>query len=128
VVGYFGSKAHEDVKRGHTDHFFGTTDGIAETRASGESATRGTLLGPHLSPWNIAAGQILVREAGGTVSGIEGHDDALRTANVGLMKILKPLDGAKPNLHYSNAAPAPTSSSRRCRGSTGIEICGPSTR
>jgi myo-inositol-1(or 4)-monophosphatase len=51
-----------------------------------------------LSPWDIAAGQILVREAGGTVSGIEGRDDALTTGNVvcgneyvhdELLKILK---------------------------------------
>ena len=36
----------------------------------------------NLSPWDIAAGQILVREAGGIVSGIEGHDNALTTGNV----------------------------------------------
>jgi myo-inositol-1(or 4)-monophosphatase len=54
----------------------------------------------NLSPWDIAAGQIVVREAGGIVSGIEGHDDALRSGNVvcgneyvhaELVKILKPL-------------------------------------
>jgi myo-inositol-1(or 4)-monophosphatase len=54
----------------------------------------------NLSPWDIAAGQIMVREAGGIVSGIEGHDDALRSGNVvcgnehvhaELVKILKPL-------------------------------------
>src|SRR5215469_13904089 len=53
-----------------------------------------------LSPWDIAAGQILVREAGGMVTGIEGHDDALRSGNVvcgneyvhaELVKIFKPL-------------------------------------
>lgn len=36
----------------------------------------------NLSPWDIAAGQIMVREAGGIVSGIEGHDNALTTGNV----------------------------------------------
>ena len=36
----------------------------------------------NLSPWDIAAGQILVREAGGIVSGIEGHDNALQTGDV----------------------------------------------
>ena len=36
----------------------------------------------NLSPWDIAAGQVLVREAGGMVSGIEGHDNALTTGNV----------------------------------------------
>ncbi len=36
----------------------------------------------NLSPWDIAAGQILIREAGGVVSGIEGHDNALTTGNV----------------------------------------------
>jgi len=34
------------------------------------------------SRWDIAAGQIMVREAGGVVSGIEGHDNALTTGNV----------------------------------------------
>ena len=54
----------------------------------------------NLSPWDMAAGQIIVREAGGTVSGIEGDDDPLKTGNVicgnefvhaELVKILKPL-------------------------------------
>src|SRR6266516_3913517 len=54
----------------------------------------------NLSPWDIAAGQIKVREAGGTVSGIEGKDDALKTGHVvcgnefvhgELLKILGPL-------------------------------------
>jgi myo-inositol-1(or 4)-monophosphatase len=53
----------------------------------------------NLSPWDIAAGQIIVREAGGMVSGIEGHDNALTTGNVvcgndyvhgELVKMLKP--------------------------------------
>jgi myo-inositol-1(or 4)-monophosphatase len=53
-----------------------------------------------LQPWDMAAGQILVREAGGTVSGIAGDDDPLKTGNVicgnefvhaELVKILKPL-------------------------------------
>src|SRR5262245_44790056 len=56
----------------------------------------------NLSPWDIAAGQIIVREAGGMVSGIEGHDNALTTGNVvcgndyvhgELVKMLKPLGG-----------------------------------
>src|SRR5882762_6606941 len=54
----------------------------------------------NLSPWDMAAGQIIVREAGGTVSGIEGDDDPLKTGNLicgnefvhaELVKILKPL-------------------------------------
>ena len=54
----------------------------------------------NLSPWDIAAGQIMVREAGGIVSGIDGKDDALQTGHVvcgnefihgELVKILKPL-------------------------------------
>jgi len=54
----------------------------------------------NLQPWDIAAGQIIVREAGGIVSGITGNDDALVTRNVvcgnefvhsELVKILKPL-------------------------------------
>ncbi|MBV9558623.1 MAG: inositol monophosphatase [Pseudolabrys sp.] len=54
----------------------------------------------NLSPWDIAAGQIIAREAGGIVSGIEGHDNAMTTGNVvcgnefvhaELVKILKPL-------------------------------------
>jgi myo-inositol-1(or 4)-monophosphatase len=36
----------------------------------------------NLQAWDIAAGQIMVREAGGIVSGIEGHDNALTTGNV----------------------------------------------
>ena len=54
----------------------------------------------NLQPWDIAAGQIMVREAGGIVSGVEGHDNALTTNNVvcgnefvhaELVRILKPL-------------------------------------
>lgn len=54
----------------------------------------------NLKPWDIAAGTIMVREAGGTVSGIEGGDTALQTGHVvcgnetihgELVKILKPL-------------------------------------
>jgi len=54
----------------------------------------------NLKSWDMAAGQIMVREAGGTVSGIEGHDNALTTGNVicgnefvhgELVRILKPL-------------------------------------
>ena len=54
----------------------------------------------NLQPWDMAAGQILVREAGGVVSGIAGNDDPLITGNVicgnefvhgELVKILKPL-------------------------------------
>jgi len=56
----------------------------------------------NLSPWDMAAGQILVREAGGMVTGIEGHDNALTTGNVvcgndfvhgELVKILKAVQG-----------------------------------
>ena len=35
-----------------------------------------------LSPWDIAAGQILIREAGGTVSGVSGEDDAVAAGSV----------------------------------------------
>ena len=54
----------------------------------------------NLSPWDIAAGLIMVREAGGIVTGIEGHDNALTTGHIvcgnefvhgELVKILKPL-------------------------------------
>jgi myo-inositol-1(or 4)-monophosphatase len=54
----------------------------------------------NLQPWDMAAGQIIVREAGGIVSGIEGDDDPLKTGNLvcgnefiheELVKILKPL-------------------------------------
>jgi myo-inositol-1(or 4)-monophosphatase len=54
----------------------------------------------NLQPWDIAGGQIIVREAGGTVSGIQGDDDPLTTGHVvcgnefvhaELVKILKPL-------------------------------------
>ncbi len=36
----------------------------------------------NLQPWDIAAGQIMVREAGGIISGMDGHDDALTTGDV----------------------------------------------
>jgi myo-inositol-1(or 4)-monophosphatase len=54
----------------------------------------------NLQPWDIAAGQIIVREAGGVVSGIAGDDDPLVTRDVicgnefvhaELVKILRPL-------------------------------------
>ncbi len=54
----------------------------------------------NLQPWDMAAGQVIAREAGGIVTGIEGNDDALRSGNVicgnefvhaELLKILKPL-------------------------------------
>jgi myo-inositol-1(or 4)-monophosphatase len=54
----------------------------------------------NLKPWDLAAGQIIVREAGGIISGTEGDDDPLKTGNVvcgnefihaELVKILKPL-------------------------------------
>ena len=54
----------------------------------------------NLQPWDMAVGQIIVREAGGIVSGIESGDDPLKTGNVicgnefvhaELMKLLKPL-------------------------------------
>ncbi len=53
-----------------------------------------------LKPWDIAAGQIMVREAGGTISGMTGNDDALTSGHVicgneyvhgELLKLLKPL-------------------------------------
>jgi myo-inositol-1(or 4)-monophosphatase len=54
----------------------------------------------NLQQWDIAAGQIILREAGGIVTGIDGRDDALATGHVlcgneyvhaELLKILKPL-------------------------------------
>ncbi len=54
----------------------------------------------NLQRWDIAAGLIMVREAGGVVSGIEGGDTAMATGHVvcgnetiqrELVKILKPL-------------------------------------
>src|SRR6201981_397406 len=52
----------------------------------------------NLSPWDVAAGQILIREAGGTISGGEGEDHAVTSGHVvcgneyvhgELLKILK---------------------------------------
>ena len=42
-----------------------------------------------LSPWDIAAGALLVQEAGGVVSDLNGGDDYLRTGNVvsGTLKV-----------------------------------------
>src|ERR1700760_489091 len=54
----------------------------------------------NLQPWDMAAGQIMVREAGGIVSGLDGHDNALTTGHVvagnefvqaELVKALRPL-------------------------------------
>ena len=54
----------------------------------------------NLQSWDIAAGQIIVRESGGIVSGMTGNDDALKTGHVvcgnefvhaELLKILKPV-------------------------------------
>src|ERR1700684_3048370 len=54
----------------------------------------------NLSSWGMAAGQIVVREAGGIVSGMAGDDDPLQTGHVicgnevvaaELVKILKPV-------------------------------------
>src|ERR1700759_2712425 len=39
-------------------------------------------LGHNRQPWDMAGGQIMVREAGGTVSGIDGNDDPLKTGHV----------------------------------------------
>jgi|TARA_R110000824_G_scaffold390760_3_gene587574 myo-inositol-1(or 4)-monophosphatase len=36
----------------------------------------------NLSPWDMAAGIVLVREAGGTVSGIEGGDTMMKTGGI----------------------------------------------
>src|SRR5207247_1694830 len=52
------------------------------------------------APWEVAAGEIIVREAGGTISDVGGKDDALKTGHVvcgnefvhgELVKILGPL-------------------------------------
>jgi myo-inositol-1(or 4)-monophosphatase len=54
----------------------------------------------NLQPWDIAAGMIIIREAGGVVSDLHGGEDVLKTGNVvagneyvhdELVKILKPL-------------------------------------
>ncbi|HEX7923585.1 MAG TPA: inositol monophosphatase family protein [Bradyrhizobium sp.] len=54
----------------------------------------------NLQSWDVAAGLLMVREAGGTVSGVQGNDDPLQTGHVvcgnefvhgELIKILKPL-------------------------------------
>ena len=36
----------------------------------------------NLQPWDMAAGILMVREAGGIISGIEGKDDALTSGNI----------------------------------------------
>ena len=54
----------------------------------------------NLQPWDIAAGMIIIREAGGVVGDLHGGEDLLKTGNVvcgnefvhdQLVKILKPL-------------------------------------
>ncbi|MBN9004510.1 MAG: inositol monophosphatase [Rhizobiales bacterium] len=55
----------------------------------------------NLQAWDMAAGILMIREAGGTVSGIQGNDDPLKTGHIvcgneaihrELVKILKPLE------------------------------------
>jgi myo-inositol-1(or 4)-monophosphatase len=55
----------------------------------------------NLQAWDMAAGILMIREAGGTVSGIHGDDDPLKTGHIvagneaihrELVKILKPLE------------------------------------
>jgi myo-inositol-1(or 4)-monophosphatase len=55
----------------------------------------------NLQPWDLAAGILMVREAGGTISGMMGNDDALVTGDVicgneaihrELVKVLKTVD------------------------------------
>jgi myo-inositol-1(or 4)-monophosphatase len=55
----------------------------------------------NLQAWDVAAGMLMIREAGGTVSGIQGNDDPLKTGHIvagneaihrELVKILKPLE------------------------------------
>ena len=55
----------------------------------------------NLQAWDVAAGMLMIREAGGTVSGIQGSDDPLKTGHIvagneaihrELVKILKPLE------------------------------------
>jgi myo-inositol-1(or 4)-monophosphatase len=36
----------------------------------------------NLSPWDMAAGTVIIREAGGVVSGMAGDDDALQSGHV----------------------------------------------
>ncbi len=59
----------------------------------------------NLSPWDIAAGMLLVREAGGFVTTLVGKDDVLETGDVlagnesihaGLLKILKSVGKSPP--------------------------------
>jgi myo-inositol-1(or 4)-monophosphatase len=35
-----------------------------------------------LQPWDLAAGMLMIREAGGKVSGTQGSDDPLKTGDV----------------------------------------------
>src|SRR5438876_10014290 len=74
----------------------------------------------NLQQWDIAAGQIIVREAGGTVSGIEGDANALTTGpmlcgkeyvHASLLKILKPLGRKGEN---SGAPPLPAAGAVGC--------------
>jgi myo-inositol-1(or 4)-monophosphatase len=36
----------------------------------------------HLAPWDVAAGVMLIREAGGVVTTLEGGDDVLRHGSI----------------------------------------------
>jgi myo-inositol-1(or 4)-monophosphatase len=46
-----------------------------------------------LAPWDIAAGVVLVREAGGSVTTLDGRDDVLQDGPIG------PIVAGNPSLH-----------------------------
>jgi myo-inositol-1(or 4)-monophosphatase len=63
-----------------------------------------------LSPWDMAAGIVLVREAGGFVSDMDGHDVMLSSAGIvagnetihrALVLLLKQVDGDAPSMRPS---------------------------
>jgi myo-inositol-1(or 4)-monophosphatase len=60
-----------------------------------------------LQPWDIAAGVLLIREAGGVVTDVRGGDSAMKTGNVvgGSLRVHQALlDAIKPHLNSSAVA------------------------
>lgn len=88
--------------RAHFDSLLAVTEAGAHIRRSGSAALDLAYVAAgrfdgffelNLKSWDIAAGELLVREAGGTVADARGGNDSLRNGQVLAcsMKLLKPL-------------------------------------
>ena len=82
-----------------------------------------------LAPWDIAAGTLLVQEAGGIVADPDGGDDYLRSGAVAAANP-KVLRAMLPHLRHGPAAPAGPRKARKTepRATTGPETAPPEKR